>query len=200
VITSVAVAGALAVVVAWRLAVAGRISVWASLSIVEAAAGLAALATGRVHLSPDVGAGWAAVAGLGSGAVLYAVTVAFVLVVRRWRAFDRDVDEIYGQRKELTLPVALLLAAGVTAGGEELFWRGLFQGRMASAVGWTLGAVVTWATYVIANVASESLPIVAGAVVSGAVWGALALWTHGVLASLLCHSLWTALMLSRPPG
>ena len=199
-ITVVAVAGALAVLGAWRLAVAGRLSIWASLGTVEGAAGVAALASGRVHLSPEVGAGWAALAGLGSGAALYLATVAFVRAVRRWPAFRRQVAEIYDQRKGVPLPVALILAAGVTACGEELFWRGLFQGRVASATGWTLGAAATWASYVIVNTASESLPIVAGAVVSGAAWGALALWTHGVLASLLCHSLWTTLMIARPPA
>jgi membrane protease YdiL (CAAX protease family) len=50
------------------------------------------------------------------------------------------------------------------------------------------------------NVASQNLPIVAGGIVAGAAWGGLALWTHGVLASLLCHSVWTGLMLAFPPG
>jgi membrane protease YdiL (CAAX protease family) len=50
------------------------------------------------------------------------------------------------------------------------------------------------------NALSGSLPLVAGAAVGGAVWGAFALWTHGVLASLLCHGVWTALMLIRPPA
>ena len=92
------------------------------------------------------------------------------------------------------------MAAGVTASGEELFWRGLFQGRMVTAAGWAGGALLTWGVYILANAASGSLPILAGAVVSGAVWGALAVWSHGVLASLLCHSAWTALMLSLPPS
>ena len=49
------------------------------------------------------------------------------------------------------------------------------------------------------NAASGFLALVAGAVVGGAVWGALAWWTHGVLAPLLCHGVWTGLMLVRPP-
>ena len=40
----------------------------------------------------------------------------------------------------------------------------------------------------------------AGAVVAGAVWGGLAVWTHGVLASLVSHVVWTALMVAIPPG
>ena len=58
----------------------------------------------------------------------------------------------------------------------------------------------TWLAYVAANAASASLPIVAGAVVGGALWAGLALWSGGVLASLASHMLWTGLMLALPPG
>lgn len=193
-------AGALGVLLAWRLVVAGRVTVWAAMGTVTGAAGLASLATGRVSLSPEFGWAWAALAGVGAGVVLYLGTLAFVLVVRRWPFFDRHVEEIYDQRRGLSIPAALGLAALVVAPGEELFWRGLFQWRLASALGWPAGAALTWAAYILANAASESLPILAGAVVSGAVWGALALWTHGVLASMVCHTVWTGLMLLFPPG
>jgi membrane protease YdiL (CAAX protease family) len=192
--------GALAVLVAWRLVAAGRVSVWVAMGCVEGAAGAATLAARRASLSPDVAPAWAAVAGIGAGLALYLATTAFVLIVRRWPVFDRHVAEIYDQRKGLPRAVALLLAAGVTAPAEELFWRGLVQGRLAEAIGWPLAALATWGIYVAVNAASESLPIIAGAIVSGAVWGGLTLWTHGVLASLLCHAVWTALMLSFPPG
>jgi membrane protease YdiL (CAAX protease family) len=198
-VTVMAVA-ALAVLVAWRFVALDMVSVWAAMGTVSAAAGVAALATGRVSLSPKLDWPWAVVAGIGAGISLYLATVGFVLVVRRWPVFDRHVAQIYDQRKGLSLPAALLLAAGTTAAGEEFFWRGLFESRLAVTIGWPLAAVVTWSTYVIVNAASGSLAILAGAIVSGAVWGALALWTHGVLASLLCHGVWTGLMVTLPPG
>jgi membrane protease YdiL (CAAX protease family) len=199
-IIALAVVGGVAVFVAWHLVARGRASVWVALGSVEGAAGLAALAAGRTPLSPNAAVVWAALAGLSAGAVLYLATAIVVIMARRWPALDRHVVEIYGHLRGLSFPVALVLAAGVTASGEELFWRGLVQGRLASAIGWPLAALVTWAAYVLANVSSERAPILAGAVVGGAVWSGLALWTHGVLASLLCHSLWTALMLVFPPG
>jgi len=52
---------------------------------------------------------------------------------------------------------------------------------------------------VVVNATSGLLALVAGALVGGVVWGALAWWTHGVLAALLCHGVWTGLMLVRPP-
>ena len=192
--------GAAGVVLVWRLVAAGRVSIWAGQAILFGAAGSAALATGRVNLSPRVWWTWALLVGAGAGLVLYLATLAFVAVVRRWPPFERHVDQIYDQRRGLSLPAALVLAAAVVAPGEELFWRGLFQGRLAGAAGWLVAALVTWAIYVVANAASGSLPILAAAVVSGAVWGALALWTRGVLASVVCHSLWTALMVAAPPA
>ena len=192
--------GAAGVVAVWRLVAAGRVTIWAGQAVLFAAAGTAALATGRVNLSPRVWWTWALLVGSGAGLVLYAGTLAFLAVVGRWPPFERHVAQIYDQRRGLSLPAALLLAAAVVAPGEELFWRGLFQGRLAGASGWLVAALVTWAVYVVANAASGSLPILAAAVVSGAAWGALALWTHGVLASLVCHSLWTALMVAAPPA
>jgi membrane protease YdiL (CAAX protease family) len=84
--------------------------------------------------------------------------------------------------------------------GEELFWRGLVQTRLQASMPVLSGPALAWFGYVLVNAASGSLPFVAGAVVGGAVWGALALWTHGLLASILCHGAWTALMLLRPPA
>jgi membrane protease YdiL (CAAX protease family) len=190
--------GALAVLVAWRVVAAGRATVWAAMGTVLGAAGALSLATGRVPLSPRVSPGWSAAAGVVAGVLLYAATAAFVLVARRWPPFDRHVAEIYDQRRGSTLRSALALA-GATAVGEELFWRGLFQSELVEPFGRPAGALITLGVYVAANASSGSLAIVAGAIAGGSAWGVLALWTGGVLASLVCHAVWTVLMLSRPP-
>jgi membrane protease YdiL (CAAX protease family) len=200
VIPAIMAGGVLAVVVAWRLVATGRSSVWATMSVVMAGAAAAALATGRVSLSPEVRPVWAGLAGAGAGLALYAATAVFVMVVRRWPTFARHVESVYDQRKGMPLVAGLALAAGIVSPSEEIFWRGLFQGRLAETVSGPVAAVLAWAAYVGANVASGSLPIVAAAMVSGAVWGGLALWTGGILASLACHSLWTGLMVARPLG
>jgi membrane protease YdiL (CAAX protease family) len=198
--TALMVAGALAVVVGWRLVRSGVVSVWVAMGVASGASGLAALATGRVELSSRFASVSAGGIGLATGLLLYVATVAFVLIVRRWRVFDRHVAEIYDQRRGLPLATALVIAAGVTAPGEEFFWRGLVQGRLEEGVGPGLAALITWAGYVGANAVSQSLAIIAGAMVSGAVWGVLAAWTGGVLASVICHGAWTGLMLGWPPG
>jgi membrane protease YdiL (CAAX protease family) len=73
------------------------------------------------------------------------------------------------------------------------------QGVAGGALGDLPGAVLAWAAYVGANAFSGSVPVVLGAVVGGGVWAALAAWTGGVVASLACHAMWTALMVALPP-
>jgi membrane protease YdiL (CAAX protease family) len=89
---------------------------------------------------------------------------------------------------------------GCTCAGEELFWRGLFLGELERSVGGLAAVVLAWGGFVLANLPSGNLAIVAGAVVGGAVWVALAWWTGGIAASLCCHAAWTALMLALPPA
>jgi membrane protease YdiL (CAAX protease family) len=116
-----------------------------------------------------------------------------------WPAFRRHVTAIYGQGGGWSVG-ATLVAALVVEVGEELFWRGLVRGRLAGSQGRVPGALLTWAAYMAANVPSLNLPIVAGAIVGGAVWGALALWTGGVLGCIVCHAVWTELMIALPPA
>jgi membrane protease YdiL (CAAX protease family) len=197
---AVMILGAVGAVLAWQAVVRRGISIWVAMSGAGGLAGLLALATGQVPLSPKVEWPLAASAGLGAGVALYLATTVFVAVVSRWPVFDRHVAQIYAQRRGLPLGPTLFLASGVNAPGEELFWRGLFESRLARTFGWPAAAALTWGAYLAVNLASQNLPIVAGAVVAGGVWSCLALWTHGVVASLVCHSVWTGLMLAFPPG
>jgi membrane protease YdiL (CAAX protease family) len=197
VIVAIMVVGAVAVASAWRLVAARRASIWVTMAIVNVAAGGAALATRRVHLAGSIGGGKAAAVGTLLGFALYFATVVFVLFIRRAPRFSRHVSALYGERGDLPLPGALALAAGITAPGEELFWRGLFQTGLSQPG--ARSAVITWLAYVTANALSASLPITAAAIVAGGVWGGLALGTGGVLASMLCHAVWTGLMVALPP-
>ena len=198
-IVALIVIGAVAEAAAWTLVWRRGVHVWGSLAVVLAAAGIAALATGRVALSPRVDPWLAAAVGVGAGAALFVATRLVVAVLAPlWPTFRRHVDAIYGQQGSWSLAVTLL-AALVVELGEELFWRGLAQGRLSASHGRTVGAALAWVAYVAANLPSANLPIVAGAVVGGAVWGALAWWTGGVLACVLCHAVWTELMIALPP-
>ena len=198
-VPAVMVLGVAAEVVAWWAVGARGAGVWLVMGLTLPAMGVAAVIADPPSLSPAVSPELAVIAGMGAGSALYVATRAFVAIVRGWRAFHRQSVEMYERQRGLPLALALVLGAGLMVTGEELFWRGLFQPRLAEALdGRTAGAAATWVAFVFANLPSRNLAIIAGAVVGGAVWAALAWWTGGVLATLLCHSVWTALMLSFP--
>lgn len=196
---NVVAAGFVAVIGAWYLIRARSFSVWPAMGITFAAMGALSLASDRVRWAEEVGLGPAIAVGLGSGVALYALTVAFFRVARRWDLLRHHTTSLYEHRAGASPVGALAVGALVVSSGEELFWRGLVHDLAIASVGSLQGAVMAWGLYVAANIGSGSLPIVLGAVVGGAAWGTLAWWSGGVAASVACHALWTGLMIARPP-
>lgn len=183
----------------WWLVARRRVDVWRSMPPVLGALGVAVLILEPPPLSGAVSVLRSAAVGFLVGLGLYLATRAFVLVaVRIWPAFERHATGIYEHRGSLRAEVALVVAVLVSVAGEELFWRGYVQRKIGSAVRFPFGRILSWAVYVAANLPSRNLAILAGAAVGGAVWVGLAGWSHGVLASLVCHATWTALMVALP--
>jgi len=150
-------------------------------------------------VASEVSAAEAAAVGVASGVAFFLATRAFVAIVRGpWPSFERHASSLYGARGEIPLWVAILLGGVVVVTGEELFWRGFVQAHLADSQGDLAGACWTFAAFVGVNVASGNLAIIAAAIVGGALWTALAFWSGGVLASLLCHGVWTILMTAFP--
>ena len=134
------------------------------------------------------------------GLALYVGTLVFVGLAQHVPAFARQVALAYRRAGTADPRRELLLSLLLAVPGEELFWRGIaYRVGVDTLTTAGVAAVVTCLLYIVANVPSRSLPIIAGALVGGALWGALAWWTGGVLAPLASHILWTGLMLARPP-
>lgn len=191
-------AGFLAEAGAWALVARGR-NIWTTLVPMIAVMGLAAVMARTPVWSREVDAWTAAAVGLAVGVALYLATRVAVRVLSRSPTFLRHSVAMYEMQGGLSLGATLGLSLAVSALGEELFWRGLFQPELASAVDdRAIAAVLTWAALVLANVPSANLAVVAGAVVGGALWAGLAWWSGGILASLLCHAVWTGAMIAVP--
>ena len=131
--TVVLVAGFIAEVVAWSLVARGR-NVWTTMTPVLATMGVVALVVGPIAWSPDVSPGVALAVGLGLGVLLYVATRIAMVVMSRWSTFRRHSLEMYRKQGGLSLGIALALSIALSVPGEELFWRGLFQGELASAL------------------------------------------------------------------
>lgn len=194
------VAGLCAEMTGWWLVASRGRDVWRLMPWVLGAMGVAALALARPMWIAGPRAATAAAVGLASGSLLYVATRAFVWVAARWPRFRRDVVAKYAEAATVPLARALALSLLVMVPAEEVFWRGLFQERLGTSLALGTAAGLAWLAYIVANLPCRSLPIVAGAIVGGALWTGLAWWSGGVLASLASHILWTGAMLAFPPG
>ena len=200
------VLGLVVTMLAWRLVTVKGRDVWSTIPPALGVLGAASLllwsrvpdpAPGAANVPGTIGA---LAIGAATGIALYVGTLVFVAVAQHIPAFARQTAAAY-QRAGTTDPRReLILSLLLAVPGEELFWRGFaYRAGVDTLTSAGIAAVVVCLLYVIANLPSRSLPIIAGALVGGALWGALAWWTGGVLAPLASHILWTGLMLARPP-
>jgi membrane protease YdiL (CAAX protease family) len=182
----------------WFVSFKGR-EVWHVLPFLLAAMGVGALLL-LPDAAPRVDGTTAVLGGLGAGAILYVATRVVVGVAVRWEPLARQVRDAYRPTGEERFARSLVLSLLLSVPGEELFYRGLVQRTAAGTwLGLGGGALLAWLLYIIANAPSRSLPIIAGAVVGGFVWCALAWWSGGLVAPLASHMVWTGLMLGVPP-
>jgi membrane protease YdiL (CAAX protease family) len=192
--------GLAAEMVGWRRVAAHRADVWRLMPVVLGAMGVVA-AVVAPWAPAEVGTAAALIVGAASGLVLFVGTRIFVWGASRWEPFRRQTIEKYQEAAEVPLSRSLVLSLLVMVPAEEVFWRGLTQATLAdSSLGVAGAAVGAGGLYLLANLPSRSLPIVAGAVVGGALWVSLWWWSEGVLAPLASHILWTGAMLVLPPG
>jgi membrane protease YdiL (CAAX protease family) len=200
VLVAVMVLGAAAEAVGWTLIATRGRSVWRTMPWILGATGVVAAFVLPPVAATRVGVPVALAVGVGSGLALYLGTLGFVAAAVRVPRFRSSVASIYGEAAEVSLATSVVLSLVVMVPAEELFWRGLFQAHLDATWSAAGAAAAAWLGYVAANLASRRPPIVAGALVGGALWAGLAWWSGGMLASLASHMLWTGLMLVLPPG
>ena len=198
---ALAVAGPVSVAIAWLVIRSRRYSLWLVNGLLMPVLGGLSLLTGEVAFSSEkIEGGWALLLGIGAGLALYAATAAFMAVAGRWPVLAKHTSSLYENRSDISPAAAVGVSAVLVAPGEELLWRGVVLAALGSATESTgIAAVLSWAAYIVSNAFSASLPIVLGAIVSGAAWTLLAACTEAVTASIACHVLWTGLMVAFPP-
>jgi len=196
---AVVIVGVAAQVIVWRLVVRDRLPFWPATAATFAVLGIASLVTGDPSCCREMEAATAVGLGLVSGLAFFGATRVVVDVATRQPSLYRAVHDVYGRSRETRFVSALALTLVIAVPGEELFWRGLILPELSRATTSTGGAFLTWAAAVGVSAAWGSAPLLAGAVVGGALWTVLATWSGGVAAPLASHLVWTGLMLVWPP-
>jgi membrane protease YdiL (CAAX protease family) len=214
-VAAVVIVGIVACVVAWRAVQAGRVSLWTSMPVLYAALGAAALLAGDIEWEMPTAFGVADPPSLATAiaaGLLLAVALWLIshlgtrLLLLRWSAFESSLVRDESRRTERPLVHALATSI-VVAGGEELFWRGLMQAELGPWLDdrgvpspFVVAAIAVWLAFALVLLASGSLPLLAGALIPGAVWAWLPLVTGGIVAGIDCHVGWTVLIVAFPPA
>jgi CAAX protease family protein len=186
-------------VVVWRLVARGRVPFWPATATTFAAIGIASLLAGDPSCCRETEAVVASVVGVASGLVFYGATRVVVGLATRHPLLHGAVVDLYRRSQEASFVTVVALTLVIAVPGEELFWRGFVLPELRDATGSVTGAILTWAAAVGVDAAWGSAPLLAGAVVGGALWTGLASWSGGVVAPVASHLVWTGLMLVWPP-
>jgi uncharacterized protein len=189
------VAALWAVMFAWR-----PLDFWILMTLSQAGmiAAAALLDPGLVRgLRPSLAA---MALGLGSAAALYGVFVAGDAISTRVLPFAaHQISDIYAIRggwRAWAVAGLLLLVIGP---GEEIYWRGLVQGELERAWGPRAGLLATAAVYAAVHLPSGNFMLVSAAAVCGLFWGLLYAWKHSLLANVVSHAAWDAVVLVLLP-
>lgn len=81
---------------------------------------------------------------------------------------------------------------------EELFWRGFLQQRLSQAYGWK-GVVATAAAYTAVHVAAGNPVLIVAALVCGTFWGAMFFRSRRLMANIVSHAIWAAVIFAVAP-
>ncbi len=138
--------------------------------------------------------------GAASAALLYAVFVVGNAVAPQVvPGASHQVGGIYDLGVGSSRVWVGLLLLLVTGPGEEIFWRGFLQQRLADRHGPVAGFCLATLVYAGVHVFSLNLMLVLAALVAGAFWGALWLWKRDLVLLIVSHSLWSAVIFAVAP-
>jgi membrane protease YdiL (CAAX protease family) len=129
--------------------------------------------------------------GVGSAAALYGVFQVGDRLARRVLPMGAaQIESIYDLRTLRPRPEIAARLVAVIGPAEELFWRGLVQGRLAGHYGRTTGAVLATAAYGGAHIVTGNVTLIGAATVAGAFWGLLAATGVPMGALIVSHVAW----------
>jgi uncharacterized protein len=137
---------------------------------------------------------WLALGSAAGAASVLATYALYPIVIGAVPWMAAEVAALYDAFRAPSLTVAVLALVPIIL-GEELVWRGAVQDAVARHAGRWTGAVVTAITYGVLSAAIGSVPLVIVSLGLGLVWSMLRAWSNGLLAPLVAHVTWNAVVL-----
>ena len=133
--------------------------------------------------------------GIVSAAALYAVfAVGRSAALLIFPFAKSGIGSIYALKAGTPILRVALLLGLVIGPGEELFWRGFFQERVAGTTRPAAGFVLTVLLYTAVHLASGNIVLVVAAAVCGLFWGWLYLAFRSPILNAVSHTVWDLLV------
>lgn len=132
------------------------------------------------------------------------LTVGFVMSLATWILYpvsldlvpsiSREVPKLYALLRQPPGPVWAFPILVMVVTTEEWVWRGLAIDLLSKSGHAGRAVLLSALIYVLPQIAFRSPLLVVVALVCGLIWGALRVWTKGLVAPLLAHLLWNLLV------
>ncbi len=131
------------------------------------------------------------VVGVGSAILLYGFFwVGNILSSSLFSFQEAQIADIYINRTKAPLELIALLLVFPIAVGEEIYWRGLVQNKLASQWGKFPGFLMATAAYGLVHIVTLNFMLVLAAMVAGLFWGWLYYREESVVPTIISHILW----------
>ena len=110
-----------------------------------------------------------------------------------------QVGGIYSLGEGTSRVLIFFLLFFITGPGEEIFWRGFLQDHLMKRWGDLRGFFAATLLYAGVHVFSLNLMLILAALVAVLFWGLLYLWKRDLLAQIVSHSVWSAVIFALAP-
>lgn len=135
--------------------------------------------------------GRAILIGLSAAVILYTVFWAGNIVSRWLFSFaGTQIAAVYDNKAQASPYLIALLLALFIGPGEEIFWRGFIQDRLAARWGDWAGFLAATVAYALVHVWSGNLILMLAALIGGLFWGWLYKQTGSLVPGIVSHAVW----------
>ncbi|HNR68442.1 MAG TPA: type II CAAX endopeptidase family protein [bacterium] len=116
------------------------------------------------------------------------------LLAERWPLLfghsEAQIQNVYGDRNSLPLPLIALLLVFPIGFGEELFWRGLVQKTFAEHHSAGTAFIMATLLYTAVHLVTGNAVLLIAALVGGLFWGGIYWKTGNLWIPLISHMIW----------
>ncbi len=109
-------------------------------------------------------------------------------------SYQEKINLVYATKSTIARPLLALILIFPIGAGEELFWRGFIQKKLAARCGRTLSFMLTTFFYTAIHIFTLNYMLVLAAFVCGTFWGLTYRITASIRPVMLSHMLWDVLV------